>query len=213
MTSLGIDPHAIPGEPTGTESGPFPGPRIGRRHPGPVSIRVRNRRFCQGGGHLTRDRSGAQLAAVRYARLRRRCGPLGWWARVPIIPRGRSSMRSGFAPGAVLVLALISLVSGRGTEGADLAGLVASYPFDGNAMDASGLGNHGVVRGAVLAADRFGVPDRAYRFTPGVDWGYANPNYIEIANLAVPLSGDFTISYWAQSTSPSRMIALGVGDV
>lgn len=43
-------------------------------------------------------------------------------------------------------------------------GLVASYPFNGNALDESGTGNHGVVNEAVLVEDRFGVPNSAYWF-------------------------------------------------
>ena len=33
-------------------------------------------------------------------------------------------------------------------------GLVAHYPFDGNATDVSGSNNHGTVNGATLSADR-----------------------------------------------------------
>ena len=35
-------------------------------------------------------------------------------------------------------------------------GLVAYYPFNGNANDASGNGNHGTVNGAILANDQNG---------------------------------------------------------
>ena len=43
-------------------------------------------------------------------------------------------------------------------------GLVAYWPFDGNAKDASGNGNHGTVNGATLTADRNGNADSAYSF-------------------------------------------------
>ena len=43
-------------------------------------------------------------------------------------------------------------------------GLVAYYPFNGNAHDESGTGNNGTVSGAVLTADRTGRPDSAYDF-------------------------------------------------
>ena len=43
-------------------------------------------------------------------------------------------------------------------------GLVAYYPFSGNANDESGTGNHGVVHGATLAPDRFGTAGSAYSF-------------------------------------------------
>jgi hypothetical protein len=47
-------------------------------------------------------------------------------------------------------------------------GLVAYYPFNGNANDESGNGNHGTVRGATLTQDRFGNPNSAYYFD-GID--------------------------------------------
>src|SRR5213593_1909039 len=43
-------------------------------------------------------------------------------------------------------------------------GLVAYYPFNGNANDESGNGNNGSVLGASLAPDRRGNPDSAYYF-------------------------------------------------
>ncbi|MDY0017767.1 MAG: LamG domain-containing protein [Candidatus Delongbacteria bacterium] len=48
-------------------------------------------------------------------------------------------------------------------------GLVAYYPFSGNANDASGNGNHGAVHGATLTEDRFGNPNSAYYFD-GSSW-------------------------------------------
>ena len=53
------------------------------------------------------------------------------------------------------------------------SGLVAWYPFDGNASDMSGNGNHGTVNGATLGTDRHGQANRAYSFD-GVD------DYIEV---------------------------------
>jgi hypothetical protein len=43
-------------------------------------------------------------------------------------------------------------------------GLLAYYPFNGNANDASGHGNDGTVNGAALTQDRFGTPNAAYDF-------------------------------------------------
>jgi len=43
-------------------------------------------------------------------------------------------------------------------------GLVAYYPFNGNANDESGNGNDGTVYGATLTVDRFGVNSKAYYF-------------------------------------------------
>jgi hypothetical protein len=43
-------------------------------------------------------------------------------------------------------------------------GLVAWYPFTGNADDHSGNGFHGTVMGASLTEDRFGNAESAYDF-------------------------------------------------
>lgn len=73
-------------------------------------------------------------------------------------------------------------------------GLVAYYPFNGNANDASGNGNNGVVTGAILGNDRFGVANKAYRFNDG--------NNITIANSAsLSLSNAFSVSVWVNMQS------------
>lgn len=46
-------------------------------------------------------------------------------------------------------------------------GLIAYYPFNGNANDATGNGNNGTVNGAVLTTDRFGNSNSAYYFDGG----------------------------------------------
>ena len=55
-------------------------------------------------------------------------------------------------------------------------GLVAYYPFNGNANDESGNGNDGTVYGATLTDDRFGIADSAYSFD-GVDDRINIPNH------------------------------------
>ncbi len=62
---------------------------------------------------------------------------------------------------------------GRGAQvtdsvGVTVGGLVAHYPFNGNADDISSFENHGTVNGATLVADRFGNQNSAYGFD-GVD--------------------------------------------
>jgi len=71
-------------------------------------------------------------------------------------------------------------------------GLVGYYPFSGNANDASGNGNNGVVNGATLTADRFGNPQSAYAFDGSasfIDLGYS-PDFNFDPN------GQFTLSGW-----------------
>jgi len=57
-------------------------------------------------------------------------------------------------------------------------GLIAYYPFNGNANDESGNENDGTVNGATLTIDRFGEVSSAYRFD-GNDAIFANPLNIE----------------------------------
>ena len=55
-------------------------------------------------------------------------------------------------------------------------GLVGYWPFNGNANDESGNGNHGTVNGATLTADRNGVANSAYSFggNQNIDLGSFN---------------------------------------
>ena len=69
-------------------------------------------------------------------------------------------------------------------------GLVAWYPFNGNANDESGNGNNGVVNGAVLTVDRFGLTNKAYSFD-GVN------DYITINNSnTISIQTNFSFSVW-----------------
>ncbi|MBT3637087.1 MAG: hypothetical protein HN531_09120, partial [Opitutae bacterium] len=75
-------------------------------------------------------------------------------------------------------------------------GLVAWFPFDGNANDLSGNGNHGTVHGATLGTDRHGRPGKAYGFD-------GSANYLS-ANLSPNLSGKkISISAWVKLLSPA----------
>ena len=53
-----------------------------------------------------------------------------------------------------------------------LEGLVAHYPFNGNANDESYRNNHGTVSGAALVNDRFGNRNSAYHFNGTSDYIY-----------------------------------------
>ena len=73
-------------------------------------------------------------------------------------------------------------------------GLVAFYPFDGNANDASGNGNNGTVYGAVLTTNQFGTPNSAYYFN-GVT------NYISVPNFMAANANSHTLSVWIKANS------------
>ena len=98
----------------------------------------------------------------------------------------------------------ITTIAGRGATdpfapssgtSAPITGLVAYYPFNGNANDESGSGtvHNGAVNGASLTSDRFGGPNSAYSFD-GVDDNVT----------ATPLLADstsITISTWVRLDS------------
>jgi hypothetical protein len=69
-------------------------------------------------------------------------------------------------------------------------GLVAYYPFNGNANDESGNGNNGIVHGATLTTDRSGNANSAYSFN-GVS------NFLQMGNSLLPKgSKSRTLSVW-----------------
>src|SRR5262245_58673818 len=67
-------------------------------------------------------------------------------------------------------------------------GLVAWYPFTGNANDSSGNGYHGTVLGPTLTTDRFGNANSAYNFD-------GNTNYISGSCSGYP-TAERTVSLW-----------------
>ena len=78
--------------------------------------------------------------------------------------------------------------------------LVAYFPFNNNANDESGNGNHGTVYGATITTDRFGNTNSAYSFD-GVD------DYISIANnpnINIQTGESFTISFWLKHNAQNN---------
>jgi hypothetical protein len=81
--------------------------------------------------------------------------------------------------------------------------LVASYPFTGNANDASGNNNHAVVTGATLTTDRFGTVNTAYAFAGG-------SNVISAPDQTwLNLTTTFTVAGWISPTSTPPTINSG----
>ncbi|MFC6877231.1 LamG-like jellyroll fold domain-containing protein [Flavobacterium myungsuense] len=68
-------------------------------------------------------------------------------------------------------------------------GLVAYYPFDGNANDISGNGYNGTNNGANLTTDRFGNPNSAYSFN-------GTSNYITLGSSFTSGSSPKSFSVW-----------------
>jgi hypothetical protein len=74
-------------------------------------------------------------------------------------------------------------------------GLVAYYPFNGNANDESGNGNNGIVYGATLTTDRFGNANHAYSFD-GIS------NYIIVTDGSqFNFSNILSVSLWVKPKS------------
>ncbi len=77
-------------------------------------------------------------------------------------------------------------------------GLVAYYPFTGNANDESGNNNNGTNFGATLISDRFGFANRAYCFD-----GISNQIVVGSSTSLNPPSA-ITISSWIRTTNVSQ---------
>ena len=105
------------------------------------------------------------------------------------------------------------IFSFEGFSQAPTSGLVAYYPLDGNANDASGNGRNGVISGGVTPTiDRLGVANQAYVFN-GIN-GYINVSNWNILSgnsartmmlwfkSAVPVSNQYLLSWgnWAASS-------------
>jgi hypothetical protein len=84
-------------------------------------------------------------------------------------------------------------------------GLYLSYPFTGNANDASGSGNNGTIQGAAaLTLDRYGNANSAYNFN-------GSTQYVSTATLvASPGPQNFSISVWFKtSTAGGKLVGYG----
>lgn len=87
-------------------------------------------------------------------------------------------------------------------------GLIAFYPFDGDANDYSGNNNNGTVYGATLTADRFNVANKAYDFDGINDYiqvpGSPSFDLIEQTNM-VTITAWINIRAWYQNWSHFMM--------
>lgn len=77
-------------------------------------------------------------------------------------------------------------------------GLVAYYPFNGNANDESGNGNNGTVNGAILTTDRLGNANNAYKFN-------GDDNSITTNTILNDVNNNFTFSVWVNPFSTQLM--------
>ena len=160
---------------------------------------VRHQLFGQAG--QLPDVSKANRGAARHAAIcfdqAGHSGACGWatifWS--PVYAKSRTWRNVLVIAAAVVVLA--GLVIGGWHGYAKIRsdrflneGLVAYYPLDGNANDASGNNNNGhVALGATPCQDRFGKANSAFSFN-GVD------NYIRFESVPLKKLDDWSLSAW-----------------
>ena len=89
-------------------------------------------------------------------------------------------------------------------------GLTFSYPFTGNANDASSAGNNGAIYGGdvTLTSDRFGNSNSAYNFAATNSNGTNGYIYTTAAAAAGP--NNFTINLWFNTTTAGGLL-IGFG--
>lgn len=85
-------------------------------------------------------------------------------------------------------------------------GLIAHYPFSGDALDSTSNHFDGIVHGAVLTTDRHGNANASYYFDGEND--YINVPHTNALNLTT----DFTISLWAEVAS-TQVPHEGINDI
>ena len=92
---------------------------------------------------------------------------------------------------SILAVAVLALAANVEAQSSLSEGLLAYYPFSGNADDATGNGHDGVVTDAVLTTNRFGQANSAYAFD-------GTNSMIVVSNSAdlEPLQ-DFSVCVWA----------------
>lgn len=72
-------------------------------------------------------------------------------------------------------------------------GLIGWWPFNGNANDESGNGNHGIVDKATLTSDKNNVPNSAYRF-------YKSGSKIKIPDATMLNNPNLSMSFWVKTS-------------
>jgi hypothetical protein len=99
--------------------------------------------------------------------------------------------KSNFMKNVLFIILLIFFSQSQ----AQINGLVAYYPFNGNAGDSSGLNNHGVVSGAALTTGRYGQSNTAYYFD-----GVSNKITVS-ASASIQPQYKLTLTAWVQPDS------------
>ncbi len=135
----------------------------------------------------------------------------------PISTLSSTTFTITFTPGgAGLRIATISIPSNDSARNpytfnvcGSFEGLIAYFPFNGNAVDESGKGNNGTVTGATMAPDRFLKPEKSYSFD-GVDDDFSfgsNGRPFDNFSFGGWVKTDKTITLFAQSNSGTQGVS------
>jgi hypothetical protein len=110
----------------------------------------------------------------------------------------------------VLMLSTITIIAQNVPNYVPSNGLVGWWPFNGNANDESGNGNHGTENGATLTSDRNGKENSAYSFQDNDITQSISTNYKGVLG-----KNSRTISFWFLQeviSNVDQQILLGYGD-
>jgi hypothetical protein len=124
------------------------------------------------------------------------------FARYPQLePNSKSMMKTKLTLFVTVLAVALFGVGCATTEPAFVSdGLVAYYPFNGNAKDESGNGDDGEVDGAVLTNDRHGNENSAYSF--------GGEKSIIVKDIA--FDSRYTLSVWFRAKSSESMMILAM---
>lgn len=92
-------------------------------------------------------------------------------------------------------------------------GLIAYYPFNGNANDVSGNKSNALSFGATLTSDRFGKANNAYRFNGSTDYMNASIPNIPIGNSSRTISGWFKTDNPFSSSNKHEVCIFNYGNL
>jgi hypothetical protein len=99
-----------------------------------------------------------------------------------------------FARLVSVVLMINALLSSTLGSPPSTEGLVAYYPFSGNARDDSGFARNGTIHGAIPTTNRFGISNQAL----GLD---GLGSYVDGASTINDVTNTFTVSLWFNTTN------------
>ena len=147
--------------------------------------------------------SADRVSGLYQARARNADGEVvGLWNSIPLNEGQRQSLELTL-DGEVRMVAVERLDAARQEEERDVPELIAHYPFNGNARDASGNEYHGILYGPVPTWDRFGNEDGSILFY-GIDDRIDLPHEVLNGRL------DVSIAFWLKtSKSEAQTIVSG----